>query len=381
MRGSVGKEGSSWYYRVYLGEDPLTHKKKYKRKRGFLKRKDAETALAQAILEIENGTIVENDNLTIKEYLDYFNNQYIKKNCKPTTQKRYSYSIKDINRYLGNIKLTKLNSLVIQDMYDKLQTDDGQSPNTVIKTHRLFNLALEYAIKWRLINTNWCALTVKPKAIKKEIKYWPSEKANYYLGQFSKDFLYDMAKLSLQTGMREGELCALKWNKIDLDNAILKVSFNRTRDENNKLVDSSTKTINGDRTITLFDSTVNFLRELKARDKIVNILNFKDNKNDGKISDERYVFHYDDGIPYDPHYISQKFTELIRDKKEIPIKDKITFHGLRHTHATMLLDAGVNPKVISERLGHATVAFTMDTYMHINKDLQRKEVEKASNLF
>lgn len=372
MKGTVKKEGNSWYYRVYIGTDELTHKKKYKKKRGFKTKKEAESALNKLIYELEQGTNIDNDNMTVKQYMEYFNNQYVKKNCAPSTVRRYGFSINDINEYLGNVKLNKLNPLMVQQFYDDVIEDKGQSQNTLLKTHRTLHLALQCALKWRLVNTNVCDLVIKPKPVKKEIEYWSHNMVKSYLEEIDNELFYPLAFMSCHTGLRIGELCALKWKHIDLDNKLLYVNETRSIDKDGALYDGPTKN-KKKRVITLFDTTIDFLKDIKPTDnKVINITS------KGK-EDNRYVFTYSDGRPIDPHYISQKFANYIKEKDKI--KEKITFHGLRHTHATMLLAAGVNIKVISERLGHSTVAFTMDTYVHSNQELQKQEMKKASNLF
>ncbi|MDU4598365.1 MAG: site-specific integrase, partial [Clostridium sporogenes] len=87
------------------------------------------------------------------------------------------------------------------------------------------------------------------------------------------------------------------------------------------------------------------------------------------------ILCWEDGRPIDPHYISQHFPKMLKDYN-LP---KIRFHDLRHTHATLLLKLGTNPKVISDRLGHSTVSFTLDTYSHVNTKMQKEEVSKAEN--
>lgn len=373
MKGTVKKEGSSWYYRLYIGVDPATQKKIYKKKRGFKTKKEADSALTKLKYELERGTHIGDENMTIAEYMEYFKKQYVEKNCAATTARRYNFSINDINEYLGNVKLSKLNPLQVQQFYDDVVEDKGQSQSTLLKTHRTFHLALQCALKWRLINTNICDLIVKPKPVKVDIEFWKANECHYNLERLDiPKWLRNIATLALQTGMREGELCALKWDSVDLINGTLHVKENRKRDENNILIDGPTKN-KRNRVITLFPASIELLKELKQTvGKVIRLNNNSD-----------YVFTYTDkrhyGEPIDPHTLCQKFSEAVKSCDEV--KDKITFHGLRHTHATMLLAAGVNIKVLSERLGHSTISITLDTYVHIDQDLQRKEMQKALDLF
>lgn len=362
MKGTVRKDEatSTWNYLVCIGKDKKTNKYKYKRKRGFKTKRECEAALAKVICEYEQGTLVDNEKMTVAEYLDYWMETYVKNNCAFSTYKRYSFSVNDIKEHIGYIKLTKLNPLIIEKMYKDIIEETKQSQNTLIKTHRTFHLALKHAQQWQLINNNPCDLVNKPKTIKKDIEYWHPDLVKENLNKLKGHRLYNIIFLACHTGMRVGELCGLRWENVDLKNGIIHVREQLQRiDKELKLV--SLKTENSIRDIALYPQTIKFLKQLR---KI--FLN----------SD--YVFSWEDGRPFDPHYVSQNFSKALT---LCGIEDKITFHGLRHTHATMLLAAGVNEKTISERLGHSTVSFTMDIYTHVNLDMQKQEIKKAINLF
>lgn len=367
MKGSIKKDGSTWNYLVYIGVDE-NGKKKYKRKRGFKTKKECEIALAKLITELEKGTNIENDNITVKEYMDYWFPLYPEKECQPATLKRYNDFRKDINKYLGNIKLQKLNPLAIQTFYKNLSVERKLSNNTIIKIHRMLHLSLKHAQQWQMIYTNPCDLVNTPKATKQEMNYWNPDKITSYLELLKESTLYPAIFLAVHTGMRAGELCGLKWGDINLKDGFLKVERTLQRIDG-KLTEKIPKTIKSKRIITLLPSTIEFLENMKSKDnnnsKIINL----------KYSKNSYVLSWEDGRPMDPHYLSQKFPKLLEENK-IP---KVRFHDLRHTHATLLLKLGTNPKVISERLGHSTVSFTLDTYSHVNIDMQKEEVSKANN--
>ncbi|MCY6958828.1 tyrosine-type recombinase/integrase [Clostridium brassicae] len=365
MKGTVRKEGSTWSYFVYVGIDE-NNKKKYKRKRGFKTKKECEAALAETITQIEKGTILANDKMTTKEYMQYWMETYPKNNCSPSTYKRYEFFIRDITKYIGKYKLSKLNPMIIQKFYEKLISDRKISNNTVIKTHRMLHLSLKHAQQWQLIHTNPCDLVTPPKSTKKEMKYWQPDEINFYLETIDKtEFLYAPILLAIHTGLRVGELCALKWEDIDFINGTMRVNKTLQR-INGKLSLKEPKTKNSSRIVTLLNTTITFLNGLK-KEALQRKLKYGINLD--------YVLCWADGRPIDPHYISQHFPKLL-EKYNLP---KIRFHDLRHTHATLLLKLGTNPKVISERLGHSTVSFTLDTYSHVNTDMQRNEVSKAEN--
>jgi integrase len=364
MKGTIRKEGSTWGYLVYTGTDE-DGKKKYKRKRGFKTKKECEAALAEYITQLEKGTVVTNDKMSLKEFIEYWLDTYPKNHCQPATYKRYKEFSRDIISYLGNHKLSKLNPLLVQKFYEDLLNERELSNNTVIKVHRMFHLSLKHAQQWQLLNTNPCDLVTPPKSTEIEMKYWDPEEIQFYLQQIKDDRLYIPTLLAVHTGCRVGELCALKWDDVDLINSTIVINKTMQRIDG-ELQLKKPKTKNSSRVITLLSSTNEFLKKLKNDHRQLKL--------EKKIPME-YVLRWEDGRPIDPHYISQHFPNMLK-KYNLPV---IRFHDLRHTHATLLLKLGTNPKVISERLGHSTVSFTLDTYSHVNTDMQRKEVSKAEN--
>lgn len=368
MKGTVKKSGSTWNYLVYvgIGEDG---KKKYKRKRGFKTKKECELALAKLITELEKGTNIENDNITVKEYMDYWFSVYPEKECQPSTIKRYKEFKNDINKYIGNIKLQKLNPLAVQTFYKNLSDERKLSNNTIIKIHRMLHLSLKHAQQWQMIYTNPCDLVNIPKSSKKEMDYWNPEDITSHLDKLKGHKLYPAIFLAVHTGLRVGELCGLKWTDLNFKDGTLKVERTLQRIDG-KLTEKIPKTTKSKRIVTLLPSTLEYLEEMQNKttnnSKIIQLNSLKLNN---------YILCWEDGRPMDPHYISQKFPGVLEERK-IP---KIRFHDLRHTHATLLLKLGTNPKIISERLGHSTVSFTLDTYSHVNTDMQKEEVLKAKN--
>lgn len=364
MKGTVRKKGSTWNYLVYIGTDEKG-KRKYKRKRGFKTKKECEAALAELITQLEKGILVVNDKMNVKEYIEYWLETYPKNNCQPATYKRYQEFSSDIINYLGMNKLSKLNPLLIQKFYEDLLNERKLSNNTVIKIHRMFHMSLKHAQKWQLINTNPCELVTPPKATKEEMKYWQPDEISFYLEKIKGHRLYNPTLLAAHTGLRVGELCALKWDDVDLINDTIKVNKSMQR-INGTLQLKEPKTKNSSRIVTLLSNTTKFLKDLK-REHMERKLEYG--------IEMEYILCWEDGRPMDPHYISQNFPKMLKEYN-LP---QIRFHDLRHTHATLLLKLGTNAKVISERLGHSTVSFTLDTYSHVSTDMQKNEVSKAEN--
>lgn len=373
MRGTIKKEGNSWYYMVYVGVNPITQKKQYKKKRGFRLKSEAEAACAELIAKLKTGNALEDEKINVSDYLDYWLKTYVKVNCAYRTYQRYNLSCNDVKKYLGTIKLSRLNPLLIETFYQDVLRDKNISTNTLLKTHRTLHLALRHAVQWKLITSNPSDFVNKPKEVKAEIKYWSPELIKENLSKLKGHRLYDIAFISAHTGLRIGELCGLKWCDLDLENNVLKVERQLQRDEEG-LELKTTKTPKGIRHVTLYPSTIEHLNNMRNTTKVVNLNDYKKH-----VHDDDFIFAWkDDGRPMDPHYVSQNFKSAL---EYCGIEDQITFHGLRHTHATALLKANVNTKTISTRLGHANTAFTMDTYQHVNLDMQKEEVSKAQSLF
>ncbi|WP_207671430.1 site-specific integrase [Clostridium thermarum] len=210
---------------------------------------------------------------------------------------------------------------------------------------------------------------VKPPQPKDyEIKVWDAETSSAFLEAIKNESIYLPVLIALQTGMREGEVCALKWDSIDLERKNLYVKHTLKRDSENEIELKAPKTKRSKRNIKLMDETVKELRHQKNIHRLNKIVLGKDYK------DDEYVCAWPDGRVIDPHYVCSRFVKLVK-KYGFP---ELTFHGLRHTHATLLLLAGVHPKVVSERLGHSSITITLDLYSHVLPDMQQEAVDKLS---
>lgn len=368
MRGHIRKRGSTYSVVVDTGRDE-NGKRKQKWYSGYKTKKEAEKALADIIVKVEKGEYFEPEKMTLAEYLDYWLETYAKTNVAPSTYKRYCEFAKHIKTGLGQIMLPKLKPAHIQNFYSKLLETD-LSKSTVLKIHRMLHLALKHAVNWQIIISNPADAVTPPRSDKVEMHVWDVETANKFLRDITDTPVYIPVLLALQTGMREGEICGLKWENVDLKQGFLTVKYTMQR-INGVLTLKDTKTAKSKRTIVLMDYTVQALKEHKKKQNEVKLMMGR------AYNDQNFVCAWDDGRPYDPHYVGEKFAELV-NKRGYP---KIRFHDLRHTHATMLLQQGVNPKIVSERLGHSQISITLDTYSHVLPNIQKEAVSKLDELF
>lgn len=379
MRGHIRKRGSGYQIIVDMGRDPVTNKRKQKSVGGFKKKIDAEKALAQLITKIERGEHFETQNMELSQYLQHWLITYAKVNVAPSTYIRYTQFVTIITDKIGTIELSKLKPLHIQNFYNNLISENRLSNSTILKVHRLLHLAFKHAIGWQTMLINPCQSVQPPRAEKIEMTVWDIDSVNYFLDSIKESTIFIAVVIALQTGMREGEISALKWENIDFDHKMIYVTHSLQRIEG-QLVRKVPKTKKSIRPIAMIQNTINILQEhADEQEKIKS-------ESDG-YCDSGFVIAWPDGRPYDPHYISKKFAQIIKsinkelknnNKKELPV---IRFHDLRHTHATLLLKQGVNPKIVSERLGHSTVSITLDLYSHVLPNMQKEAAQKLDLLF
>ena len=369
MRGHIRKRGSTYSIVVDVGRDEYG-KRKQKWYSGFKTKKEAEKALADIIAKIEKGEYFEPANITVAQYLDYWLDTYAKINVAPSTYRRYTEFAAHIKSHnIGKIILPKLKPAHIQGFYSFL-LEKNLSKSTVLKIHRMFRLSLKHAVNWQFIISNPADAVTPPRPDKVEMQVWDIETSKKFLNDIADTPIFIPVLLALQTGMRSGEICGLKWEYVDLSRGFLIVKYALQR-INGVLALKEPKTTKSMRTIALMDYTVQALKEHKRKQNKIKLLM------GSAYNDQDFVCAWEDGRPYDPHYLGQKFTKLIKQLGY----PKIRFHDLRHTHATMLLQQGINPKIVSERLGHSQISVTLDTYSHVLPNIQKEAVSRMEKLF
>lgn len=171
--------------------------------------------------------------------------------------------------------------------------------------------------------------------------------------------------------MRRGEIGGLRWKDIDFDNQSISVrqTLIKTKTESLQLQET-TKTDGSRRTIAIIEPLVNLFKRMKKRQSEQKL------KIGSSYKDLDLVFAHPDGAPIDIDYYSQAFSKLVKRLNLPPVR----FHDLRHTHATLLIQQGIHPKVVSERLGHTTISITMDLYSHVMPNMQKEAVQKLDDL-
>jgi integrase len=226
--------------------------------------------------------------------------------------------------------------------------------------------ALAQACVWRAIPYNPSALVKPPKVQRKEMKTVDTEATARMLDAARSTTIYIPVLLGVLCGLRRGEICALRWRNVDLDSGQLAIVASRSRGERGRPVEKVTKT-GRSRLIALPALAVTELRRHRTR-QAEQLLRLG-----VALTDDHHVHAKFDGEPYHPAFLTNVFKQFMCDHN-LP---QIRFHDLRHSHATHLLAAGVHPKIAQERLGHSSIAVTMDTYSHAMPNMQQDAVAKV----
>ncbi|MCG0275623.1 MAG: site-specific integrase [Thermosediminibacteraceae bacterium] len=393
MPGHLEKRGkNTWKIVIELGRDPETKKRKRLVRTFKGPKREAEIELAKLISEYEKGLLLDTK-ITFGEYLKKWLEDYPKvKRLSPTTVRRYSQIINlRVIPKLGAIPLEKLRPIHLQTFYKELMDCsrlDGKkgslSQASLIYHHRVIHKALDTAVKQQLIPYNIADSVELPKIQKEFITYNPDDEidntqavkvldeqqVNYMLEKARETPYYALLFLAVRTGMRRGELLALRWKDIDEKNKIIKVRQTLGYTPERGIFFKAPKTKKSVRNIDVSDDVIKVLKNHRRQQHEKKLL-LGPNYNDYNL-----VFCQDNGLPMHPDTISSWFPEFL-ERIGLP---RLNFHCLRHTHASLLLKAGVDVKIISERLGHSSVRITYDIYSHLMPGMQRTAAEKLEQL-
>lgn len=367
------KNGETRYlFQTYLGIDPLTGKERRTTRRGFKTMKEAKQAERNLLLDVEENGLPSNQSdgfrdPTFEELASLWLENY-KTTVKPSTFENVRSKVEKMTEeHFDGLKLKKITVAYCQRVVIEL------SKTYVLYNHYLsvINRIFKYAVLMDILDSNPFDKVIKPKS--KQVQ----RKGNFLTKEELKEFLklaqtatlsyfFPLVHLMSYTGLRQGEALALKWSDIDFENKKITVDKTATRIKEKQTLQTP-KTKNSKRVISIDPTTLSILKSWK-KDQIK--IYFKNGKHfEG---DDNFIFtneradwvHIHNFIPY--------FKRFVTDHGLKPI----TPHGLRHTHASLLFSAGVEPKNISDRLGHSTVQITLDLYTHITEEQRSDTVEK-----
>lgn len=357
------KDGETRYMlQAYLGVDPFTGKQKRTTRRGFKTQKEAKKAERELLLSVEeNGFTDHSSKPTFKEVADLWLKSY-ETTVKPTTyQNTKNYLEAIIENHFKDIRIDSVSVSMMQ----KIVIDLSKKYVAYLSQLSIINRVFKYAVHLDIIQTNPVDRIIRPKQQKprKEKIALTKEELNQFLTLAKKDarpVLYTAWHTLAYTGLRRGELLGLEWSDIDFENKT--ISVNKTLvTVNGSLYTQSPKTKRSTRTISLDDATIQVLKNWKLEQKKQFF------KNDVKSKD--IVITNIKGSYLDFAYFRDELKKFLSTHN----LKRFSVHSLRHTHASLLFEAGIEPKTISDRLGHSNIQTTLNMYTHLN-DKQRSDV-------
>lgn len=369
MKGSIAKKKVAGKTRYYVVVD-LPHLQGEKRKQKWFpvgtSYRQAESELPKILLEVQSKHYMNSQNVRFREVADdyLFRNQ---KRLAASTYKRYAGIVAQLKLFFGDYVMKDIEPYHVEQ-YTKQLIQSQYSGNTIAKYRLVLNQICLFAQELNIIKT---IPIVKLKRGSRSDNYnfqvWTNQEVNDFLLHIENSPLYMPVFIAVHTGMRLGEVIALKWSEIDFNNHQLTVRY--SVDLNNQL--KTTKTKQSRRTIKLTTSTLEVLKEHKHTQKL-NKLRYG---NDYFKSD--FVCTFENGQPLTRNYVSVTFRRKVRQLK-FPI---IRFHDLRHTFATIALSHNVHTKVVQEILGHASSRTTLDVYSHVIPTMQEQSLEILEKAF
>lgn len=377
MRGSVRKPkgAATWIVTVDVGTDPVTGKRKQLRRRGFKTRKLAEAALARILNEASQGTYAEPSDEPLGRFLEEWL-AAVRTTVRASTWAGYAQKLRtQVEPRLGRLPLRAVDAPRLNTLYADLLTSGrrngaggGLSARSVVSVHKILHRALRDAVRWGKLRTNPADQADPPRAVPVEMRVWTAEQLRSFLAHVADDRLRGLWVLAASTGMRRGELLGLRW--VDIDFEVGQVAVRRA------LVAVGYEVVEGEpksgraRTVALDPQTLGELRAHRTRQ-------LEERLAWGEAwTDTGYVFAREDGTAIHPQSVSKFFEKQIK-AAGVPV---IRLHDVRHTHATLGLEAGVPVKVMQERLGHANAAITLDLYTHVVPGMQQEAAAKVAAL-
>lgn len=357
------KGETRYLFQTYLGIDPLTGKEKRTTRRGFKTQKEAKQAERNLLLDVEeNGLPSRNLKDPTFKSVAYLWFESYQTTVKATTAKNLKIKLDTIiKHHIQDLKINKMTVVFCQRLTIDLSKEYILYHNYLSIIERV----LKYAVSMDILRTNPFDKVIRPKSKqtrKKDNHYTKKELSEFLtLAKEYSDAFHVFYHTIAFTGLRKGEALALKWNEIDLENKTITVNHTAVILDGKQVLQSP-KTKTSKRIIQIDDNTVKVLKSWRLQQK-------KDYLKAGR------VYSHDENFVFTNH--AQRWTRLKSINNTLNTfyshnqeLKKITVHGFRHTHASLLFEAGVEAKAISDRLGHTNIQTTLDLYTHLN-DTQR----------
>lgn len=357
-----------WEARYSNGFDPKTGKQIQKSIYGKTQ-KEVRQKLSKVTTEMDDGTYIEPRKETLAAWLDVWLETYVSISVKPYTYDSYWRTCKNhIKPALGRVKLSELSPLQIQRFYNSLLIDKKLSPKTVKNVNGILHNALAQAVKLRMIAQNPTELCDLPRAPRKKIHPMERDEVTEFLKRIEGNPYELIYRVTLFTGMREGEVLGLTWDCIDFERNTIAITqqLQKTKKVGGKYTLAPTKN-SRNRTITTAPSVMTLLRERKCQQLQDQLMAGEAWSNPWNL-----VFTHEDGANLCHYTVYRFFKEAV---KEMGLGNQ-RFHDLRHGFAVASLENGDDIKTVQENLGHATASFTLDVYGHVSQQMRQESAQR-----
>ena len=370
IRQRSTKYKNSWTVYLYLGVDPDSGKKRYKTEVVRGTKREAQKRLTELLGQLDTGTYVEPSRETVESFLHQWLRDYAETHVRQRTLEGYRGNL---DRYiipaLGSIALKKLAARHIQS-FESDGLRRGLSAQTVLHCHRIIFQALRWGVKMGALSRNVAEAVSPPRPQRKEAQTLDWEGVRKFLEATRTSSYYPLFLVALLTGLRRSELLALRWQDVDLESGTLPVSRSLVKLKTGKMIMAAPKS-GRPRVIHLPLGVMACLRRLRGVQG-AHLATLAQ-----PITRDTLVFAHADGRPYTPDVVSRAFGLAARKAGMRGLR----FHEMRHTHASLMLAAGVHLKLVSERLGHSGIGITGDLYSHVLPGLQKEAVMQWDETF
>lgn len=368
------KEGKRWLFKATLGTDPLTGKRKQVTRQGFRTKAEANKAAMKMELSFSEGAYISNENTTFQEVFEQWYSTH-SKTVKVTTQKSIKSKFdKHILPRFGKLKMKDITKIYCQQQINEIAKQIKSVNDIKIQANQVF----KYAVKMDILARNPLEYVSIPKQEKdllnqenedEERNYWTKDEIKRFLSICKEELAlrdYVLFHCLIYTGARKGEILALTWDDIDFNKSTIRLNKTLAFHNNGHIVQTS-KTKASKRLISIDDKTLALLKKYRLTQKKENLeaCLYLPQKNNN-------VFTRNDNAPMRLAYPNEKLNILI-NKHSL---HHITIHGLRHSHASLLFEAGASIKEVQERLGHSDIKMTMNIYTHVTDTMKEQTAQK-----
>ena len=377
MPGHVTKRGkSSWSVVVDLGRDPLTGKRRQLWRSVKGTKRDAEALLVQLLHQRDHGIDEPVSKLTVGAWLERWLSDSEPHNALKTQRTNADIVRRHLIPVLGNVPLTKLKPVHVQSYLSgamrngRLDGKGGLSAKSAHRHYQVLHAALHRAVRLEVIARNPADAVELPRVERKQFRALTPAEVRTVYGAADATTHGPLVRLAVLTGLRQGELLGLRWSDVDLGSAVLSVQQTLQAVPGKGISFRDAKTRSSRRNVALSADTCAALRMQRGNqlsDRLAVGMHYED---------RGLVFQTPLGTPMDPSNVRRAWRSIVK-KANI---GHIRFHDLRHSHASLMLAAGTNIKIVSERLGHASTAITGDIYAHVLPGMQAAAAEQLDRL-